>query len=111
MLIYPGGAIIVEVIYRLLIVPLLLWLIVKVLLRNHGMQPTFWSLAIATSLIEPLTQDLDLAQFGIMLMVTVFMLDFVLNLSQAALFRKYGFLAAIVMRVACYIVWHIVYVH
>jgi hypothetical protein len=110
-LIYPGGTIIVEVIYRLFLIPVLLWLVGKVLLRNHGIGPVFWSLAIATSLIEPLTQDLDMGQFGMAMMVTVFMLDFGLNLTQAALFRKYGFLAAIVMRVAFYIVWHIVYVH
>jgi len=111
LLIYPGGAIIVEVIYRLLLIPVLLWLIAKVLLRNHGIGPVFWILALATSLIEPLTQDLDLGQFGLALMIGVFLLDYTLNLTQAALFRKYGFLAAIVMRVAFYIIWHIVYMH
>lgn len=44
-------------------------------------------------------------------MASVFLLDYALNLTQAALFRKCGFLAAIVMRVAFYAVWHIVYVH
>jgi len=41
----------------------------------------------------------------------VFLLDYAHNLTQAALFRKYGFLAAIVMRVALYAVWHLVYTH
>jgi hypothetical protein len=41
----------------------------------------------------------------------VFVQDYALNLGQATLFRKYGFLAAIVMRVAFYLVWHILYVH
>jgi hypothetical protein len=111
LLIYPGGAIIVEVIYRLLLMPMLLWLVGKVALRNHGIEPLFWVLAVATSLIEPLTQDLDLGQFGTVVMVSAFGLDFGLNLTQAVLFRRYGFLAAIVMRVAFYIIWHIVYVH
>jgi hypothetical protein len=34
-LIYPGGAIIVKVIYRLLLIPLLLWLISGVILRGR----------------------------------------------------------------------------
>lgn len=110
-LIYPGGAIVVEVIYRMLPLPLLLWLISTVLLRGRGQTWVFWALALATSLIEPLTQDLNLGQFGAPVMVSVFLLDFALNMGQAALFRKYGFLAAIAMRVVFYVVWHMMYVH
>ena len=110
-LIYPGGAVIVEVFYRLFLVPLLLWLVSNVALSGRWQAHVFWALAILTSLIEPLTQDMDLFQFGVVLMASVFLLDYALNLTQAVLFRKYGFLAAIVMRVAFYAVWHIVYVH
>jgi hypothetical protein len=110
-LIYPGGAVIVEVFYRLFLVPLLLWLVSNVALSGRWQAHVFWALALLTSLIEPLTQDMDLFQFGVGLMATVFLLDYALNLTQATLFRKYGFLAAIVMRVAFYAVWHIVYVH
>lgn len=111
LLIYPGGAIIVEVFYRLLPVPLLLWLISNVMLRGRGQSHIFWILAILTSLIEPLTQDLDVLPFGMTLFAVVFLEDFALNLAQAALFRKCGFLAAIVMRVAFYMIWHVLYVH
>ena len=110
-LIYPGGAVIVELIYRLFLVPLLLWLISNVALKGRWQAQVFWVLAFLTSLIEPLTQDMDMFQFGVGLMATVFLLDYLLNFLQAALFRKYGFLAAIVLRVAFYAVWHIVYVH
>jgi len=110
-LIYPGGAVIVEVFYRLLLVPLLLWLVSNVALSGRWQAHVFWVLALLTLLIEPLTQDMDLFQFGVGLMASVFLLDFALNLRQATLFRKYGFLAAIVMRVAFYAVWHIVYAH
>jgi len=57
-LIYPGGAIIVEVIYRLLLIPLLLWLISGVILRGRHEQRVFWVSAVLTSLLEPLSQDL-----------------------------------------------------
>jgi hypothetical protein len=110
-LIYPGGAIIVEAFYRLVPIPLFLWLISNIILKKRGQGQVFWILAFLTSLIEPLTQDLDLGQFGMLLMASVFLLDYGLNLTQAALFRKYGFLAAIIMRVAYYVVWHILYVH
>ena len=110
-LIYSGGAVIVEVFYRLFLVPLLLWLISNVLLKRRGQEGIFWALALITSLIEPLTQDLDLAQLGVGVMLTVIGLNYSLNFAQAVLFRKYGFLAAILMRVAFYAIWHIVYVH
>jgi len=101
----------VEAFYRLVPIPLLLWLISNVVLKKRAQSQVFWILALLTSLIEPLTQDLDLGQFGMLLMASVFLLDYGLNLTQAALFRKYGFLAAIIMRVAYYVVWHILYVH
>ena len=31
--------------------------------------------------------------------------------AQATLFRRYGFVASIVLRVAFYLVWHVTYVH
>jgi len=32
-----------------------------------------------------------------------------LNFAQAVMFRHYGFLASIVLRVATYLVWHVAY--
>jgi hypothetical protein len=109
--IYPGGAVIVEVIYRLFLIPVLLWLISSVLLKGHWQTQLFWTLAILTSLIEPLTQDLDAIQLGAFMLAAVLLKGFGLNFLQATLFRKYGFLAAILMRVAFYLIWHVLYVH
>jgi hypothetical protein len=36
---------------------------------------------------------------------------FGLNLTQAAFFRRYGFVASIVVRLGYYVVWHVLYVH
>jgi hypothetical protein len=58
LLFYPGGAILVEVLYRLLPIPLLLWLISSVLLRGRAQPQVFWTLAVLSSAIEPLSQDL-----------------------------------------------------
>jgi hypothetical protein len=111
LLFYSGGAIIVEVFYRLLPIPLLLWLISNLALRGRGQDRVFWVLAGLTSLIEPVTQDLPALQRQELVAgaSVVFVIDYALNLGQAILFRRYGFLAAILMRVATYAVWHVAY--
>jgi hypothetical protein len=68
-------------------------------------------LAVLTSAIEPLTQDLGDAAMGPAIMLTAMALDYGLNFSQAVFFRKSGFLASILTRVAFYLVWHVAYVH
>ena len=111
-LIYTGGAIIVEVIYRLLLVPLLLWLISSVILRGRDEERVFWVLAVLTSFLEPLSQDLreiitgpSRFAFG-----CVFAEDYALNLGQAGLFRRYGFLSSILLlRVFFYLIWHVLW--
>jgi hypothetical protein len=111
LLIYPGGAIIVEVLYRIFLIPVLLWLVSSVILRSRSQDRVFWVLAMLTSLLEPLSQDLT----GILngpLPVTfaiVFIEDFALNFVQAATFRKYGFLSAVWVRVVFYILWHVLW--
>jgi hypothetical protein len=104
-LFYPAGAIVVDVFYRLLPIPLVLWL-----LRGHFQTAGFYVLAVLTSLIEPVQQDLDDVRPETLAMVsTMFALDFALNFSQAMFFRRYGFLASIALRMALYLVWHVAY--
>jgi hypothetical protein len=95
-LIYPGGAIIVSILYFLLLVPLLVWV-----LRGRA----FWLIAVVCALTEPLTQDLHMTG-GVAMMAAVFAEDYLLNLSQVWLFRRAGFVAAVLLRVAFYAVWH-----
>jgi len=111
LLFYAGGAIIVEVFYRLLPIPLLLWLVSNLAMRGRYREPVFWVLAALTSLIEPGTQDLAALQRPGLeaAAITVFGVDYVLNFVQAVMFRRYGFLAAIVTRVSAYVVWHVIY--
>ena len=106
LLIYPGGAIIVEILYRLFAIPLLLWLISSIALRGRRQEAVFWALAALTSLAEP-AGDLRLRELGWGTMAAVFAQDYALNFAQAWFFRKRGFLAAITMRVAFYLVWHV----
>jgi hypothetical protein len=110
-LVYPGGAVIVEVIYRLLLIPLLLWLISGVILRGRHEERIFWVLAVLTSLLEPLSQDLQEIITGPsrFALACVFVEDYSLNIGQAWLFRRYGFLSSILLRVFFYLIWHVLW--
>jgi hypothetical protein len=111
LLIYPGGAIIVEVIYRLFLIPVLLWLISSLVLRGRAQDRVFWILAMVTSLIEPLSQDLGgiLHGPGQVGAAIVFVEDFALNFVQAGTFRRLGFLSAVWVRVVFYLLWHVLW--
>ena len=106
--VYSAGAIYVEVVYRLLTIPLFLGLI-SIFVRSQGSrEKVFWALAILTSMIEPLTNT-AVSQFLAPLALTIVLIQsFGANLLQAVFFRKYGFLAAILLRIALYIPFHVI---
>jgi hypothetical protein len=71
----------------------------------------FWALAVLTSLLEPLGMLADLQVLPVGLMVFLGMALFSINFTQAVFFRKYGFLASILVRLGFYLVWHVLYIH
>ena len=105
---YSAGAIYSEIIFRLFTIPVLLWLISKLLLRGRGQEATFWVLAILTSTLEPVTQLAGYRVLPLLPLLFVLLQAFGLNLAQAAMFRKYGFLASITLRLAFYLIYHYV---
>src|SRR3989440_4707386 len=96
-LIFTGGAIISYAVFCLKKKQIMLWLISRVALRKRGAEPTFWVLAILTSLLEPVSQYSFLLGSGAG--VAVIAAGFSLNMVQASFFRRYGFLSAIAVRV------------
>ena len=64
-----------------------------------------------SSLLEPVSQDLPVLSKGVSLALvgSAFVPDLLLNLAQVIMFRKYGFVASIVTRIAFYLVWHVGY--
>jgi len=58
----------------------------------------FWTLAVLTSLLEPLGMYPDLQVVPALLAVLLALIYFSVNIIQAGFFRKYGFLAAIMVR-------------
>jgi len=118
LLVYSGGIVLVEAIFRIFAITFLLWLISNLILRGRGQNQTFWALAILLSLFEPVTQGLGIiflkpSTDPVMLLLTQFVPYFItnypLNLGQAVFFRKYGFLASFALRLGFYIMWHVVY--
>lgn len=105
---YSAGAIFVEVVYRLLTIPLLLGLISIVVRSQGAREKVFWMLAILTSLIEPLTNTAASQYLAPLALTVVLVQSFAANFLQAVFFRKYGFLAAILLRVAFYIPYHVI---
>ena len=106
--VYSAGAIFVEVVYRLLTIPLLLGMI-SIFVRSPGArEKIFWTLAILTSLIEPLTNTAASQYLAPLALTFVLVQSFAANFLQAVFFRKYGFLAAILLRVAFYIPFHVI---
>ena len=111
LLVFLAAAAIVEVVYRLLPIPLALWIVSNGLLRGRGQTPAFWALAILTSLLEPATQYADTRILAPSVAATLLGLQFAANLTQAALFRRYGLLATLTLRIALYVVFHVLYIH
>jgi hypothetical protein len=116
LVVYTSLAPFLELEYLVLPVSLLLWLIAGVVLRGRGETPIFWVLALLASAIEPLQQGPDviaaaggaITGLGVALYAVH---SFSFNLSAAVLFRRYGLLAPILVRVGNYVIWHILFGH
>lgn len=106
--VYAAGAIAVECLYRLIPVSILYALIARVVLKGRGEGAVFWTLAFLSSLSEPLSQaPLAGAEPGLVWVLFGFI--FLFNLSEAALWRRFGWPAPILSRLAFYAVWHVVF--
>lgn len=104
---YAGGAIIVESLYRLILITLPLWLIGTVLLRGRSRTAVFWTIAAITSLVEPIGQMILVAGHpDVMIVMGTAMYG--LNILEAYLFRRNGFLAPLAFRLSFYAIWHVV---
>jgi hypothetical protein len=108
LLIYPGGAIIVNIVYRIFPVPFLLWIISNLILKGRSRNKVFWILATLLSFVEPLG-DIGLKELGYGTMSAVFIQDYALNIIEMWLFRTLGFLAPIFMRIFFYLLWHVLW--
>lgn len=104
---YSGGAIVIEALYRLILITLPLWLIANVVMRKRGQTTVFWVLAVVTSAVEPAGLVGFFAGHPDLVLVMV-VAAFATNIFEAYLFWRYGLLAPLAFRLAFYLVWHVI---
>jgi len=108
LLIYPGGAIIVNVLYYLVPITLVVGLVSLVVPADRSRKVAFWVAGVLAAAIEPATQGSSNG-IGPSLVVVFFAQDYLFNLAQVWMFWRAGFGASVVLRVAMYLIWHVLY--
>lgn len=112
---YAYGALLLEIMLRLFTIPLLVWLFSNVILRGRWQTPVFWIAVVIVALYEPLPhmreQFSGVSGFAVLIIMIKWAIEplFLANVVSGWLFRRYGFLAALVMRLSFYLIWHIIY--
>jgi hypothetical protein len=109
-LLYSAGAVVLEVVYRLLPIPVVMWVAQRFGFPERHRLKLFWVLAVLTSLLEPSGQTaiaIDAGRYD--LAISQFALGFGYNLAQAYWFLRAGFLASLSVRWGHYAIWHVIY--
>jgi hypothetical protein len=108
--IYFGGAILVTIIYYYILIPFIDWIVAYKLLKGRGENVVFWSAGALLALVEPITQgDFSaIPRHGVPALAGA-LGDFTLNFAQVYFLRRSGLVAAATVRIAFYVVWHVIY--
>jgi hypothetical protein len=112
LLFYPAIAFLVEVVFHLLPLTLLVALVHRVVgPERRGSALT--SCVVAVALLEPTFQAIVGAGSERVAWAAIFVWAHVtaINLSQLVLFRRYGFVSMLTLRLAYYLVWHVAWGH
>jgi hypothetical protein len=109
---YLLAGILLEILYRLVPLPIATWVISSWLLKGKYNRTVFWIAALILSVAEPWAQVAGLEEVAnaplgvpILGLVAVFIYSF--NIGAAYAFRSGGFLSAVTMRLSFYAVWHV----
>jgi hypothetical protein len=110
---YPLAGILEEIIFRLFLTTTVVWMVSEILLRSRWQEAVFWGVSAFFGIFYTLSQlnlyrnligtldFLTVAQFFIMIAANFIVVAF--------LYRKFGFLAAVSMRLGDYLVWHVLW--
>lgn len=107
-----------EIMFRLFFIPVLVWLISRVVLKGGQERVTFWNAAIFSGMffaaghLPSLMMMLGaqtLADIPPAMMAEVFLLNGALSLVAAYFLRKSGYLAAVTVHTSTDIVWHVIW--
>ena len=112
--VYTGGAIKLESVFRLIPIPIILWVGSSVLLKGCAQNKIFWALAVPASAVELIIQGVPLMQLagseiGIFSFFAYAVHVYAFNFAAAVCFRFYGLLGAVLVRFGNYIIWHVAF--
>jgi hypothetical protein len=110
---YPLAGILEEIIFRLFLTTTIVWIISEILLRGRWQEVVFWGTSIFLGIFYTLSQ-LNLYQnltetLDILVLLQFFTMIAATFIVAAFLYRKFGFLAALSMRMGDYLLWHILW--
>ncbi|HYC61823.1 MAG TPA: hypothetical protein VEK79_19885 [Thermoanaerobaculia bacterium] len=112
---YMFGAIFLEILLRLFGLTLLTWFFGSIVMRGKAWNTAFWIANIVTSMYEVWPQMMGhlaratrLESPGVVIQSILSPL-FIGNLVAGWLYRRYGFLTAIILRIVFYAIWHVAY--
>jgi hypothetical protein len=113
---YAYGAVFLEILLRLFGLTLLTWLIGEIFLMGRLRNFAFWVANVVTSLYEPLphiAEDVMRVERPELMPATIvnwaFHPLFLANLLTGYMYRRLGFLTAVLFRMSFYAVWHVWY--
>ena len=109
---YASGAILIDIVYFLIVIPLVVFFVSDRLLQGRKQGLVFWSVAIPVALWEPLTNPplgFSIDSFGAIGAMVVVAFGLVFTLLQAWFMRRFGFVALVAVRLGLYAVTHVVY--
>jgi len=107
LLVYSYIGVAGEIFFHYFPLPFLVWFFSTLLFARRHQEETFWVLALAISFWEPLTLIAKLKGYP-RASAAGFALAYAENFLGAYLFRRAGFLAPVVLRLAYYAVWLII---
>ncbi len=107
-ILYIYGALISEIVFHLLPVPLILFLFSDLMLKRKHQNHVFWITAAILSLWESRPYVVDPGQWN-WIETGRNTVSYLANIFEIWLFRSFGFLAAVEQRLVSYSLWHIVW--
>ena len=107
-----------ETLFRLFFISFWVWLVSKVILRGRAFTPVYWVVSVFSAVafgIAHLPSIMFLygwstmSQVPPMLIAEMILLNGIIGVAAAFLFKKYGFLAPVGVHLWCDVVWHVVW--
>ncbi len=107
-----------ELVFRLFFVSFWVWLFGKVILRGRGFQIVYWVISVLSALafgaghfpsLMIITGAQSISEFSPFLLIEVFLLNGIVGMAAAYLFKRSGYLAAAGVHFWTDIVFHVLY--